>query len=314
MKTQRKPQSAAGFTLMELMVAMAITTIIVTVLVSITSVAIDTWNRSRSELRASRQAKAMVEAMAKDFETLVTRRGNEFEWLSAVSELPVSEGGGAPKLPSTNAADLIFFSGSSDRYNGEIGTNKDLGGDVSCVAYSLAYRDPILSSGSSYTFVLNRLLVDPKPTFENLLGKDNLKTAFGQYREDLKKPENFVCENVYQFTVTFQVEVVIPPTTTGGKTEVVNVPVVIGQTNSGNQTSSFRIKGTGIETTVTGGKVTAEQIKSGRLKSMEIALTVLSDAGIDQIRGRGFANEEAKSDFMKKNAYNYTKLVQIPTL
>ena len=43
-----------GFTLMELMVAMAITTIIVTVLVSITSIALDTWNRSRTELRASR--------------------------------------------------------------------------------------------------------------------------------------------------------------------------------------------------------------------------------------------------------------------
>ncbi len=299
---------------MELMVAMAITTIIVTVLVSITSIAIDTWNRSRAELRASRQAKAMVEAMAKDFETLVTRRGNEFEWLSAVSKLPVGDGGASPKLASTNAAELIFFSGSSDRYNGEIGTAKDLGGDVSCVAYSLAYRDPILSTGNSFTFVLNRLLVDPKPTFDNLLGQINLETAFGSYREELKKPENFVCENVYQFTVTFQVEVVIPPTVAGGKTEVVNVPIVIGQTNSGTSTSTFKIKGTGIESTISGGKVTAEQLKSGRLKSLEVALTVLSDAGIDQIRTRGFSSEEAKSEFMKKNAYNYTKLVQIPTL
>jgi len=38
-----------GFTLMELIVAMAITTIIVSVLVSVTSIAMDTWNRSRSE-------------------------------------------------------------------------------------------------------------------------------------------------------------------------------------------------------------------------------------------------------------------------
>jgi uncharacterized protein (TIGR02599 family) len=80
-----QPTSATrrGFTLMELMVAMAITTIIVTVLVSITSIALDTWNRSRSELRASRQAKGMIDSMARDFEALVTRRGNTNEWLSA---------------------------------------------------------------------------------------------------------------------------------------------------------------------------------------------------------------------------------------
>ena len=85
MKTPRISSFKRGFTLMELMVAMAITTIIVTVLVSITSIAIDTWNRSRSELRAARQAKAMVDTMARDFESLVTRRGNENEWLSAIS-------------------------------------------------------------------------------------------------------------------------------------------------------------------------------------------------------------------------------------
>ena len=70
---------------MELMVAMDITTIIVTVLVSITSIAMDTWNRSRSELRASRQAKAMVDGMVRDFEALIVRRGNAYEWVSAIS-------------------------------------------------------------------------------------------------------------------------------------------------------------------------------------------------------------------------------------
>ena len=75
MKTQRTSPARRGFTLMELMVAMAITTIIVTVLVSITSLALDTWNRSRAELRASRQAKTMIDTMSRDFESLVVRRG-----------------------------------------------------------------------------------------------------------------------------------------------------------------------------------------------------------------------------------------------
>ena len=116
MKTHRKNQSRAGFTLMELMVAMAITTIIVTVLVSITSIATDTWNRSRAELRAMRQGKAMVESMARDFEALVVRKGNEFEWLSA--ETPSSmPGGSGGNLESSNACDLIFFTGSGGVYH-----------------------------------------------------------------------------------------------------------------------------------------------------------------------------------------------------
>jgi len=55
-----------GFTILELMVAMTITAIIVGVLVTITGTAIDTWNRSRNELRAARQAEAMISAMSRD--------------------------------------------------------------------------------------------------------------------------------------------------------------------------------------------------------------------------------------------------------
>lgn len=306
MKTQRISSLKRGFTLMELMVAMAITTIIVTVLVSITSVALDTWNRSRSELRAARQAKAFVDSMARDFEALVIRRGNENEWLSAISP-PTLPG---KKLLSTNAAELVFFSASTDRYDGEIGkANKDLGGDVSGIAYLLEYRDPIDESNNGFeTFVLNRLLVDPKPTFETLLGKDDLKTAFDAYRTELEKPEYFVCENVYQFTVTFHIEVTQG---TGTAATIVNVPVSVGQAASGNVTKSFKIKGNEIESDVSGGSVTADELKAGRIKSMEISLTVLSDAGIDQLRNRTF-NDSQKSEFLLKNSYQYSKLIQLP--
>jgi prepilin-type N-terminal cleavage/methylation domain-containing protein len=300
-------QARSGFTLMELMVAMAITTIIVTVLVYITSIAIDTWNRSRAELRASRQAKSMVDSMARDFEALVTRRGNEFEWLSAVTPSTMP----GKKLLSTNAAELIFFAGSTDRYDGEIGTPKDEGGDVSCVAYLLDYKDPIESGGSSKfeTFVLNRLLVNPDETFKNLLGQKNLETAFANYKSELNQPENFVCENVYQFTVTFHVEI----TETNGNTSTLKtVPITIGQGGS-KTASSFKVKGTGIEVTGGSGSITADQLKSGRLKAMEVSLTVLSDIGVDQLRNRGFGGNQ-QAEFLAKNSYQYTKLIQLPTM
>ena len=307
MKNPRNFSSRKGFTLMELMVAMAITTIIITVLVSITSIAIDTWNRSRSELRAARQAKSMVDTLARDFESMVTRRGNEYEWLSAKNS---NSSDGPSGLNSTNSSELIFFSGSTDRYDGNIGGKDDKGGDVSAVLYKLFYKDPVDKSGSYETFVLNRVLVDPDQTFKNILGQTSLEASFNTLSNELEKEENFVCENVFQFTVTFQIEVTQG---TGSSAKLVSVPVTVGRGSSGSVTDSFKIKGTGIETDATSSGVSPDELKSGRVKSVEISLTVLTDAGIDQVR-RGGMSDAKKAEFMAKHSYQYTKLIQLASM
>jgi len=312
MKTPAIFHKRKGFTLMELMVAMAITVIIVTVLVSITSIAIDTWNRSRSELRAARQAKSLVDTMARDFEALVSRPGNEYEWLTidaAKTGVP-----GPADLPSTNASELIFFTAATDRYKGNIGGNDDLGGDVSCAGYQLFWKDPIDQSGTAYkTFVLNRLLVDPKPAFDSLLGKTDLAAAFGNFSGNLANTENFVCENVFQFTIMFHVEV-LKKTGTGATATQTPLTVVVPVGQSSSQTApSFKVRGNGIVTTFTGNSnVTPEELKAGRLTAVQISLTVLSDTGVDQLRNRKFNTPEDKTLFMTKHSYQYSKLVQVP--
>ncbi|MEX1113721.1 MAG: prepilin-type N-terminal cleavage/methylation domain-containing protein [Akkermansiaceae bacterium] len=308
MKTQIISSKKRGFTLMELMVAMAITTIIVTVLVSITSIALDTWNRSRAELRASRQAKSMVDSMARDFEALVTRRGNTNEWLSAISAQTMP----GDRLLSTSASKLIFFTAATDRYNGQIGvTGVDNGGDVSCVAYELEYKDPIGgNSGKFDTFILNRKLVDPKEAFEKLLGKDELETAFTSVSGNVNDSTNFVCENIFQFTVTFHVQVA---QTVSGTTTLINVPVTVGKSSSGQITKEFRIKGSGVIADISGGSVTSDQLKAGRVTAVEISLTVVSDFGIDQLRTRTFTGSQ-QSEFLAKNSYQYSKMVQLPSM
>jgi prepilin-type N-terminal cleavage/methylation domain-containing protein len=302
MKISRTSPAKRGFTLMELMVAMAITTIIVTVLVSITSIALDTWNRSRAELRASRQAKSMIDVMARDFEALVTRRGNTNEWLSAVTDTSLPGGSG---LKSTNASKLIFFTAATDRYEGNIGVaGTDLGGDVSCVAYELDYRDPISSSAAgTETFVLSRVLKNPDVTFEKLLGKPDLVAAFSSFDSELTDPKYFVCENIYQFTVTFHVQV----TDSTKPVPLVNVPVTMGQS-----TKSFRLLGTGIVSDYSGPS--AALLPTGKLAALEISVTVVSDFGVDQLRKRSFKNEGDKAAFLAKNSYQYTKVVQLPVM
>lgn len=295
---------------MELMVAMAITTIIVTVLVSITSIALETWNRSRAEIRSARQAKSMIDAMAMDFQGLVTRRGNTNEWLSVIADNQPPGG----KIPSTNASKLIFFTSATDRYDGKIGTADDKGGDVSCVGYQLDYRDPISLTGDDFqTFVLNRLLVNPNDTFEQLLGKPDLTAAFSTFATQLSQPKNFVCENVYQFSITFKVEVTTTPASGTTPATIVNVPVTIGKTSSGQTANSFKINGKGIEAPVTGGIVTAEQLASGRITAMEVSVTVISDFGIDQMKRRPFTPTQ-HAEFLAKNSFQYSKLVQISSM
>ena len=306
MNTQPTASLKRGFTLLELMVAMAITTIIVTVLVSITSIALDTWNRSRSELRASRQAKSMLDTMARDFESMVIRKGTTNEWFSAVKAPPI---GG--DLKSTNAAKLVFFTGATDRYNGEVGkASVDKGGDVSCVAYSLEYKDPI---GTGFaTFVLNRLVVNPDETFTDLLGKpyllndplDGSKVGSftAAYDTQLSDPGSFTCENIYQFTVTFQVQV----------TDTTQTPPKITQerVTLGPATTSLKILGTGFATT----PASTGPLATGRVTSIQISATVISDFGIDQLKKRKFPTPELQADFLAKNSYQYTKQIELPSL
>jgi prepilin-type N-terminal cleavage/methylation domain-containing protein len=291
MKTPRASQSKHGFTLIELLVAMVITTIIVTVLVSITSIAIDTWNRSRSELRAARQAKAMVDTMARDFESLVIRSGNKFEWLVVKTDSPQN---------SSNAAKMVYFTAATDRYEGEIGSTKDLGGDVSCVGYQLNWSDPLTSGGSGafQTFVLYRNLVDPKQAFDSLLGQENLEQKFDALPQKIQEDNNFVCENVFQFTVTFHLEV--PSTSVGAAPEQRQVII---QPQGG--TSEFRINGTGIVTVPA-----RPDLQSAKLKSVGIALTVISDAGIEQLRRSAARAQDA--EWMAKNSFQYSKMVHLP--
>ena len=308
MKTPFLKKRARGFTLIELMVAMAITTVIVTVLVSITGVALDTWQRGRAEIRASRQAKSMLDTMAKDFESLVSRRGNNFEWLYSKvdTELP-----GPTANVSSNAAELIFFTAATDRYFGEIGTDKDLGGDVSCVGYKLEYQDPVKGTEEekSSTFVLYRLLVNPDETFKDLLGKEDLKAAFSTYSSKVNEVENFVCENVYQFTLTYKVEV---SQTTGSTTTTVPVRVTLGETGAGKE---LTLRGNGIETDASAGSlkptVTIDELKAGRLTGVEIGITVLSDAAVIRLAVEGLS-ENVREKILAQESFQYSRVIELP--
>lgn len=298
---------AKGFTLIELMVAMGITAIIITVLVSITGIATDTWTRSRDEIRASRQAKVMLDTMARDLESLVVRRGNDFEWLHAKLESggnlpPVSSGGGN----SSEAIGLTFLTAATDRYLGQVGEEfPENAGDVSCASYRLRYQDPIEGGADdrTSTFVLYRLLVNPDEAFVDLLGQPDLDAAFDKYEGSIDDQENFICENVHQFSMAFHVEVT--RTADDGSNEVKTARIVLGSA-AGN--GDFRVTGRGIQTTLDAEGFTPEEIQAGRLRAVEVSMSVLSDGGIARMNARDGLDQK---DYAR-NAYHYTRMIELP--
>ena len=233
---------------------------------------------------------------------MVIRSGNKFEWMYAAVETTMP---GTAQDRSTNAAQFIFFSAATDRYKGGAGTATDLGGDVCAVSYKLAYQDPLMgtsTSPSDSTFVFYRQLMDPRPTFDTMLGKLDLRTAFagtpGNNRFETQANAgtnvvndsrySFVCENVYQYSITFRVDV----TTTVGTTTTVK-PV--------------RVSGGGMA-------ATNAELRTGRVTGVEVSITVLSDAGLAQLKTRTFADANAKAKFLARNTFEFSKSVDVPGL
>lgn len=314
MKYSTLPKSRSGFTLIELLVAMAITIVLLGVLVYLTGISMDTYRDSRNEVRASRQAKDALEKISKDFESMISRRdGNSYEWLYAgvdsKSNVDDPTGPSGQDGQITNRAQLIFFTGATDRYDGQIGDpDEDGGGDVSAVGYRLTFNDQIGDGASQEhaVFSLYRHLINPgsRPetdednTFDNLLAQENLKQAYDVFEDDDISPENFLAENIYEFTVTFLVE--YTPSGTG----MTNIERVTLRQNGTSNYSEFRLKGNGI--VATGPK--AADIANGRIMGVEVSITVLSDRGLTLAKKAGLSKEE----LVKKHGYHYTKTINTP--
>ena len=304
MKIKRLQDLRSGFTLIELLVSMAITVVLLGVLVYMTGISMDTYRNSRNEVRASRQAKESLETIAKDLESLVSRRdGNTYEWLYAGKETNTQQGPTDREI--INTSHLIFFTGATDRYNGEIGVDDvDKGGDVSCVSYRLVYKDQISDNDKFAVFSFYRHLVNPDETFgvddaPGLLAVDDLQEAYqtGFESEDLTAA-NFLVENVYEFTVTFLVEY-----TTTDSPPVTKIERVSLMQNGSGGYEEFRLSGSELKTIPVNDAIT-----NGRIVGAEVSITVLTDQGLTLAKKSGISREE----LVKKHSYHYTKTITTP--
>jgi len=313
---RRKRHAGRGFTLAELIVAMAVTVILLGLLVSVTGVALDGWRMSRNKVRAARQAKAALEQISRDFESMVARSGNIYEWLYTESD-PNEAPGPGDGVKSRNAARMIFFTAATDRYDGRVGPDSNNPGDVSAVGYRLVYKDPITDSDDDdySVFVLYRRLVDPREggegseegAFYDLLAQEDLEAAFEvNYGATVEDSENFICENIFEMSVVFTIEYMAEA---GGSpvARIQRVPVLATKKGP-DAVSEFRLKGDGI---VADGNAETDYA-DGRIVAVDVSISVLTDNGVATLRRDADLEGDRLADFLARNSYRFSKTIMLP--
>lgn len=119
-----------GFTLVELLLAMAVTMILVLIVGGIVTNVLSTWGRSSGLLSANSEANAVLQSLQTDWEAALSRRdGNEWGYL-------VNEGGSGPLTNFNHATRLLFFSQVLDRQTADA-SGAPIHGELSAVSYLL---------------------------------------------------------------------------------------------------------------------------------------------------------------------------------
>ena len=318
----------SAFTLIELMAAMAITSVLVLIIVGLTSVGLNFWKSIREDVRSSQMVRPALNALFTDLEGMQLRSGNVFEWLYASkdsNQLSKNMMTGPDKAKAANAAQLVFFTSAADRFipvdgkgqaiSRDIAKNK---GDVNAVAYRLVYRDQILDEDATeYSegfpiFALYRNLVPAESAFSGgdgggaLLGRTDLATAYASHENSELNPKNFIAENIVEFTIAFEVEY---ENVNGTQTQKVTktVPILASKaTASVGDCTEFRVKGNSLY--IRGG-ASVPAMATGKVVGVIISLTTLTDEGmtmVDQIR-KNRAKPIPPGTFFQKYSRNYTQ-------
>lgn len=309
MKTSSR-QAKGGFTLIELLVAMAITLVIVLILTSVTSFAVDSYRKSRNDIRQGRIAEAAMDAIADDLESLVLIDGLDFNWLY-VGEAPTGTGT-STNIDSTNPSWLLFASSVQDRYEGATVSSDDHeGGEICLVSYQLLFRDPIKKSATSdfALFSLYRQRIDPQDVADGELlgfpeGDANLATAYrnSSFGSEIDEPSNFLVENVFNMTITLIGEVT---DSASGTKEVIRIPY-FAETGAGGF-QEIILRGNGIET-----QPADDDAFRADIRSIEVSLTVLTDEGSAILK-----NPQAPTfnlgEFLPRYSKQYTRTVRLPS-
>lgn len=152
-KTPRRDRSTEGFTLVEILIAMAVASLLVVSLLSIVSSSMDVSKQANAAMFSKSSAQAALDLMVTDLDSLVVGR-------NAGEVLQLAQGS------LTNSSLTLLTASMVDSYSTD---NSGSPGLPRVVQYVITY-DTTPASYSKKSFGLYRNVLDPTETFNSVIG------------------------------------------------------------------------------------------------------------------------------------------------
>ena len=315
-----------GFTLVELIVAMAITASLVLVIMQLTNQGIALWQKVQEDVSTNTSGRVALQIMARDLESFQMKGNNSYEWLFAKTEQDV-RGGNVPKgLQIPRSVQFVFFACAPDRnpsvssspslrnnYRGARAHNMNTQGDVNAVGYRLMYRDQVLNIDASDKekgifpiFALYRQVVSPRESFEKLMGQTSLEAAYVPFEK--QEEDYFLCENIVELSLVFNIEYVKDDADAeSGRVSYDTVSVPVISSTASTMGKSIMVYGDRI---VAGPKT----YKNARIVSANMSITVLTEEGvslIEQVRQKR-RRAPKPEEFFRTHTRAFSRSVLLP--
>lgn len=233
-----------GFTIVELLVSMAITVVLLSIVISVAASSADILAKAKTKADLSAKSDRIFSIMESDIDSMVIRKDSS-HWFYA--GLPYDNGTNIPRYLDAAANDLVevqqsgnevdlssigrfafpsianmvFYTSAIDSYDGIRDNVGDEGGDVSFVEYQLDFSNMVnsdLGGGITGTEDDNpsphffRWIEFPDNTFKTLSGTEPLIKLFndsassvGYSEPDKQKAFSVLATNIYAISTTFNI-------------------------------------------------------------------------------------------------------------
>ncbi|MEO0795055.1 MAG: prepilin-type N-terminal cleavage/methylation domain-containing protein [Verrucomicrobiota bacterium] len=284
-----------AFTLIEVLAATGIMTVVILVVLTMTTNVVSVWNKSAGKLSSNFEGRVALKSMEADLQSLVLRSRPAVNWLQIQWERPNT--GSGPTVPYSFPT-IYMVTRAMDRPQYR-STGETITGRTNTVVYKLAYQNPITGSTNNTAFpapmfALYRFVIDAENTFRfvtnsvsngdfqaavagthlsttvggsRFVNEDGVEIDIGNLDESVLTRENFLSANVVDFEVTIFF-----------RDNAGNLQEINPAKTSPNGTTNFLIgsTSTGDFALVNNGRPEP----NARVEFIDVTLSVLSEEGV----------------------------------
>jgi len=261
---------------MELVVSMAIGSILIVLLASILSSATKTWRSAHNYFDVNDEARSALQVLTSDLKSAILRNFPDDAEGLRLMRFPETEG--SEEAKAKNADWLMFFTDARDH-------GVDDPAATSAVSYRLVYRDVLQENGEYPQFLLYRTLVQSRTSFEEIINKPSLTEAYWT-KEKATPLGDVLASNIVDFRIT--------PRLINSTGAIIRVPVHL----------PIRMKGRTIEIA---GEHDLPIDADTKLHSFELSVAVLNTEGLVRLE-----TGQPMEDAIKTNGRRFTQIVALP--